>query len=244
MVEREPSSIVPCGENLHWRRISTFAFVPVDALDVDRLFEAVPVRSDSEGSLRAEWLLADTHEAECHSHVYLRVVRESGESRNSGDDSGESSQQFYSFELLTVRTPVELHEADTSIRHSDFLQRLAAATSSDEVLIGTTVDLYYDTAEVRWRVSLLTESQKFAEFDEDLGTIALSGLTLRFENSSVGLTRVGLDTSPYGDEYRISLSFSTTIERSRLEFMFSDILARAEEFSSLFVHLKAKAHSA
>jgi len=230
---------IPCEGNRHWRRIRLFIPVEAKHFAFADFQEKLGLREQS-----LKLLLAESAEAECHSHVSIELVQRDVKERGENEDekSLNAAAEFYAVEIRTLRERVtEAHQGAEYHSHRDFISAARQTMPGDTILpIGATVDLYYDVETSRWKPSLLAESPGFGEFDEKLGTISLAGVTLRFEKSSVGLRRVELDTSPFGDEYLVSLSFAYALRVDKLECMYRSVLDQAEEFSSLFINEKLK----
>lgn len=215
---------IPCEVALHWRRIALFILVPEDRLRLESLEEQIPVPGERSGT-SISWILSDSDDSECHTH--LTVDRE--------DDPAEERNWY--IHLTTYRAPLHVHEAnDPRVSHDVGLNALGDAVTDDEpVFVGVTADIQYPSDTFKWRVSLLAESPTFGEFAEDLGSISLAGLTLDFSQSTVGLRRAALGTSPSGTELRITLSYAKQLTSDQLRNPFNDLLSKAEELSTLFV---------
>ncbi len=196
-----------------------------DELDTSALRKALGAKQLDDFTL----VLSDS--TECHSHVYI-------DSYEGQEERPKRHEPFTSVSVRTYRHGTsETGEGTKGARsHEEFFRKLFdAAPKVTDVTTLARVDLYYKVPPTRWRVPLIANPPKFGELESELGGITLAGLTLRFDKSPVGLSEVSLETSPSGDEDKVSLSYFLSLPRTEIDKIYDQVLEKAEHFSSLFV---------
>jgi hypothetical protein len=216
---------IPCDAPLHWQSLLLYMGFDRDELDTSALRKALGAKKLDDFT----FVLSDSKD--CHSHVFV----------DSYEGQEERPKRYEPFTSVSIRTyrhgTAETGEGAKSVRsHEEFFTTLFnAAPKVTEVTTLARVDLYYKVPPARWRVPLIANPPKFGELESELGGITLAGLTLRFDKSPVGLSEVSLETSPSGDEDKVSLSYFLSLPRTQIDKIYDQVLEKAEHFSTLFV---------
>lgn len=219
--------IIPDEGRLHWSRVRLSFQLQHSHYDL-AAFRATLGAQEEEDS----WILGEVG-GKIHSHASLLSRDDIG----LPSDAQEEMFPAYLIDIVSYRIPPdEQEDIGTLISHDEFFRALnAAVTGEDHVHAVSSVDLLFQASVTRWRMKLLSDPPKFDEVQSELGRISLGGLTLRFDNSSVGLFEANLAISPSQHEYLCTLTFLQHFHLSSLDTTYSAVLAQAEEFSSAFL---------
>lgn len=216
---------IPCDSGLHWRFIELL--IPLEEGEL-----ALATLTDLTNASIPRWLLAEPDgEVECHSHARVLDWRAPAD---ADDPEGQ-------------RAPVQLVEIETyrygvvpddrkgySVSHARFFSALRDSTSVDELFVVANVRLSFSAQTSTWQAALLASPPDIAELPGDLGKISLSGLSLRFRDSRLGLLDARLESGPEND-YSVEVRFSVSIPTDEIARLYQTILQRAEQLASLFV---------
>ena len=215
-------SHLPCKQSDHWRVIGLHLLV--DGGDFD---ENTFVRVSGLPSATARWMAKDGDDHVCLTHGQLQEF----------DDEGEHASWILSLETRRTSRTDGSNPDISFVSLETILSAFGEATQSD-VFVAASVDLAFPAGPAKWRTALLADPPQMTELREDLGSIELSGLTLRFKDSSHGLNEARLETSQDGGEYLVTVRFSESISKDSVVSSHEIVLSRAADFSSLFLSLE------
>jgi hypothetical protein len=225
--------LVPCGDDLHWRRIRLYFQLSDKEFALAEFHKAL---EQSPG--RWEYLLGEEG-GRCHSHVRLNPLP-IPDSRSQQPEEELESPDALSYTAVSIdthRVPLNEHrQGERVVTHDTFFAALTRSITGEKLLHPTAmVDMYYGSDEAKWRLPLLSNPPRLGGLGTDLGEVSLAGITLRFTDSKVALFDMRLDTSPTGHEYRCSAFFGWHLDLSKMERMYSELARQAHEFASLFI---------
>lgn len=208
--------IIPCNRGDHWRRLWVGILLPSARFDIDMFRTRVP-----SGRGKA-WVLHDEANPKCRSDVFFR---------SAGGERDEDPSLF--LDIRITRSARKLGGRKDATAYEEFFRALRATLTGDEPLeTVVSLDLVF-TGAVRWRVPLMADPPKVVEEKLGLGSVALKGVDLSFEDSPAGLISASLSTAEA--QQTVTLFFSSSLSPNDLPDLFSNALHKAEELSALFV---------
>lgn len=207
-----PLTAPPCGDDQSWEMISVFFHVPVDAFQEQKLEDSVGPKTVAD-----DWNLVD---GECHTLASYAAGREEGVD--------------IFLRSWNAPLPPAILEEQGSLTHEAFLRGLMMALDGPEdTKLGYVVVascLFDPTA---CRIPILADPPEVQDVSPTLGNVSVTGITLDFKNSEVGLRRVALENL----EGRASMKsmFQGSLTLGNLPNVYDDVIRRVNEFSDLFV---------
>lgn len=205
--------------------------VAVENLDVQALSRSLALDYGEQ-----PWLVADPDNPSCHSRITIKETEPKGV---GGGEEGEPPPEptaMYSIQVSTYRSPPDEENTEPPPTHSAFFESLVKHMENQVVLQCFILsDLLYPALGYSWRIPLLATPPTIGEFKSDLGAVVLAGLTLEFDESPAGLSRVSLDTSPFGNEYSVEIWFRTQIEVAKIGTIYEHTLHKIRTFADFFI---------
>jgi hypothetical protein len=153
----------------------------------------------------------------------------------TGDDQADGSLFL---DIRITRSGRKFARRKHATSYSAFFEALSSnLKGEDRLATVASIDLVFRPM-VRWRLPLMADPPKVVEEKLGLGSVALQGVDLSFEDSPAGLLNASLSNDE--NQQKVTLFFATPIARDKLEEVFSIALEKAEGLSALFVNAEER----
>lgn len=218
---------IPTEGEQHWTRVQAWLFMPKAEIDIEHLFRQVGEREPAGDP----WFISDADQASCRTRVTLFSF-----------DPGAETPPAWIFLIDTSKLVGPPPSKFEQLTHEAFFSALRQSIRSGfESFIHAVTDLEFPSPPAEWRLPILAHPPKLSGVEGELGAMSLSGITLDFTGSNLGLSRATLVRSIESSKLDISLRYFMRLESSSLADLYEQILNKAEQFSALFVNPRSEA---
>jgi hypothetical protein len=224
---------IPTGREQHWTRVQVWLFVAKTQVDTGRLFQQVGERDPAGDS----WFISEADHASCRTRVTLFTYEPDA---GASPDTGASPSWIFRIDTSRIVGPPP--SRFEQLTHEAFFSALRQSMPGDvDLFLVADVDLEFPSPPAEWRLPILANPPKLSGVEGELGAITLSGITMDFTGSTLGLSRAKLVRSFETPKLDVSLTYPIRLSSSVLTELYEQVLEKAERFSALFVNAQPEA---
>jgi len=212
------------ADEIPWQRFVLLMLVPPGEIDLSVLRR---VLNGDENDDRSDWKLFDSDRG------LLASAKTTVFQRPQGENQTEMWPEPVGIEIHARHAPAGTEFS--GVPFTDFLTVVsrAVAGASDVACTAIIWMTYPETA--AWRLPLLSETQRVDVEGSGLGAVSLSGITLRFSDSTAGLLQAELSTALGKESRRAKLIFGFLLSHNDITKGVAEVFSRSARFADLFI---------